>query len=41
MPLIGRQFGLYRYNNKSPGLGTESDHQGGTDLQSLVKWLDH
>ncbi len=41
MPLMSRRFGPYRYNNKSPGLDPETDHQGGTDLQRLVKWLDH
>ncbi|KAA6416863.1 MAG: hypothetical protein FRX49_13179 [Trebouxia sp. A1-2] len=26
---------------KPPGLDLETDQQRGTDLQSLVKWLDH
>ncbi len=41
MPLMSHVFRPYRYNNKSPGLDLESDQQGGTDLQSLVRWLDH
>ncbi len=40
MPLMSRQFGPYRYKNESPGLDLETDHQGGTFLRSLVKWLD-
>ena len=40
MPLVSQWFRPYRHNVKIPGKGPEPDHQGGTDLQSLVKWLD-